>query len=156
MSDFAATRSLLVLAFSLTMSAQSAFGSQSCNRLSNSHLLLLLRSQGFTSSTDSGTKLVYIGRVAEKSGECFAIYFYNHINIHPAKIPHGLQKLIVMENGEKYVGSYLLSMDDPIPVVVNSDLRFDLPAKIGNRIHFGPNGPPHTALVNGTNLALER
>lgn len=120
-----------------------------------SRVLSILTSQGFTSSTDAGTQLTYIGRICGGSA-CFEVYYYDHTNIHPVQIGHGIQKLIILKNGTTYVGSYLIDVDDGVPSASGTAVQFKLPAGRGNLIPFGKNGPPLSAWINGSNLTLER
>jgi len=144
------TRVVLMLLFAaLPVSAAE------CDRICTAHLTSILESQKFTSSTDSGAKFLYLGKIRE-GNTCFQLYYYDHTNIHPAQIAHGLQKLIVIRSGETYVGSYLLDADDPVPTVSRKSLVFDLPVASGNEIPFGADGPPMSVRINGTNLQLGR
>ena len=126
-----------------------------CDRIRTAHLTSILESQNFTSSIDSGTKFLYLGKIREGK-TCFQLYYYSHTNIHPVQIAHGLQKLIVIRNGETYVGSYPLDVDDPVPTISRKNVLFDLPVTSGNEIPFGTDGPPMSVRINGTNLQLER
>jgi hypothetical protein len=150
------SRLLVACLATLALPSALAWGAQPCNHVSDAKVISILRTQGFASSTDSGTHVTFVGSLTARSGTCFIIYFYNHINIHPVQIAHGIQELIIIKNGMTYIGSYLLNVDDPVPTVAGSDLMFDLPAAEGNKIHFAHDGPPRTALVHGTILTLEK
>jgi hypothetical protein len=114
----------------------------------NSRIVSILRHDGFSSSTDGGMSLQYVGTI-RTARNYFWIYFYNHTNIHPAQIAHGIQKLVMIKDGRRYAGSYLLSGDDPIPAVSGLDVIFALPSAAGNKIHFDEDGAPRHARING-------
>lgn len=132
-----------------------AGNAQAHGQLRTSSVISILRHQGFSSSTDSGTELTYVGDIREKTA-LYSIYYYNHTTVHPVQVAHGIQALIILKNNKTYVGNYELESDDPIPKISGTDILFDLPASMGNRIHFDANGPPATTWVNGMNPTLDR
>ena len=93
-------------------------------------------------------ELRFVGTIREGNSR-YQIYYYNHINIHPAGIAHGIQKLIIIKDQKVYVGSYLID-DAPIGVS-NADVLF-----LDGRVHFDLQGPPSNAVADGTELSLGR
>ena len=149
------SRVIFTAALTLLLALQSGGYARSHDRLGISAVISILRHQGFSSPTDSGTTLTYVGQIREKTA-FFSIYYYDHVNIHPVQVAHGIQALIILKNDVTYVGHYSLESDDPIPRISGTDILFELPATVGNKIHFDANGPPASAWVNGMVPTLDR
>jgi hypothetical protein len=74
----------------------------------------------------------------------YIIYYYNHDNLEDN---HAIQALVIMTASGRYVGEY--DIDGAPPAEVSGhDIRYKLPEADGNRIHFGPGGPPRVVRID--------
>lgn len=120
-------------------------------------IIPILRRGGFSSSTDSGAKLSHVGDI--RFGRvAYEIYFYNHTNIHPTGDPHGVQKLVIIENGRKYIGSYVVNAE-PVRVVgreVKFKPLFESGGECPGGMQVARSGPPKRAAACGELITIEQ
>lgn len=107
---------------------------------------LLLR-QGAKAAFDRGDSLKNLGRVPCGRTTC-VVYHCVHIDVSS---PYDeSQALVLVTKKGRYFGLYDISNDlSPSNVTSNREIIYDIPAKGGNRVHFGPGGPPKSVLIGG-------
>jgi len=77
-------------------------------RPTQSPIFELLRSHGFSRPLDASTMIRRLGTVTG-SNRRYDVFYYVHTGM-AAKVRHGRQSLIFVENGTRYVGAYEANM----------------------------------------------
>jgi hypothetical protein len=104
----------------------------------------LLRSQGFSASLDPELTIRKVGsiRVGRRRDD-----IYDVVHVTPTGTFHAVQTVVVIEDGRRYLGGYLV---DEAPVrIVGRDIVFPFPRADGDRLHFSRNGPPTRGVLDG-------
>ena len=118
------------------------------DKLASRRLAELLREQHYIWAADLHYRAYCVGRIRVNAGT-YWIYYDDLVN---PEDQHGVQNVVVLKDGLRLVGVYSLESggEEGVPTISGTDVVFrQVDAKGGNRIHFGENGPPPTAWVDG-------
>jgi hypothetical protein len=109
----------------------------------------VLERGGFTGALAEGVTVTKIGTI-RSGGKLYDIRLHYWIDPHPASTTHHHRRLLVFETQRGrmiYLGHY--SIPDVPKRIEGRHVVFDFPSKLGDRIVFGPDGPPAWVVLDG-------
>jgi len=107
----------------------------------------LLASQGFEASFDRGDTFKNLGRI-HSGHTTYIVYHLEHVDQDPTGPHDATQWLLLITDRGKFVGEYDVTAD-VLPTISGHDIVYNVPESEGNRIHFGPKGPPKSIFIDG-------
>jgi hypothetical protein len=110
-------------------------------QISVHHLKDILREQGFSGSLKGYVRFTNLG-VFGCGTQKYRIFYFVWAETRPDGNPgHGQQRIVLIDDQEKYVGSYLI--DDPPVKVTRDAIIFSYDEKDGNEIRCVDNSLPN-------------
>jgi hypothetical protein len=100
-----------------------------------------------------GHQVRYLGKV-RTGRRIYRIYFDQNAN---PETKHGHEDLVVTTTAGKFLGFYEVTDPELEPLrVEGADVLFNSSKAYGDRIHFGPDGPPPRVFLNGNYASFGR
>jgi hypothetical protein len=121
---------------------------------SQMRLVQLLSKQGFSGPLKGEMRFSEMGNLLCGGNSYRVIYHEWYESNPPGKAIHGSHRLVLLKDGTRYVGSYVVE-ERPIEMTP-ATVRFDYPANLGNTISCKDGRLPTNVLLNGMNQALEK
>ena len=147
--------SAIVLGVSLLLPGMAVCDGVGTHKNSNAcfgDIAKILSVGGYSGDLDCTSVHVDIRKVGSINvgADTYTVYDLRYQTIpSPGLVAHGGQKIIVILNGNTYLGQYSLSPPPLHMVTIKGDSIFiDVPAKNGSEIAIGNDGPPSSAFLD--------